>query len=251
MGERARGRSGEGEHTQRCASRKEANVPVASARRADAGAVSGKSYGGKSMSLYQRLFAHSLAWGDDAQHRIYGERKRRLFDGIGGTVVEIGPGTGVNLRYLPDGIRWIGLEPNPHMHGFIREKLTGREIDADLRSDPVGASGLPGDSADVVISTLVLCSVPDVRGALAEIRRILRPGGCFLFIEHVAAEKHTPLCWLQHGIRPIWKRVADGCRPDRETDVTLQEAGFSSLKMERFSIGLPPVSPHVMGWAVT
>lgn len=202
------------------------------------------------MSLYQRLFARSLSWGDDAQDRIYGGRKRRLFEGVDGTVVEIGPGTGVNLPYLPDGIRWIGLEPNPHMHGFIREKLTGREMDADLRSDPVGASGLPDDSADLVISTLVLCSVPDVRVALAEIRRILRPGGRLLFIEHVAADERTALCWLQHGIRPLWQTLADGCHPDRDTDAMLREAGFSSLEMEGFSIGLPSVSPHVMGWAV-
>jgi hypothetical protein len=77
------------------------------------------------MSLYQRFFAHTLAWGDDAQHRLYGDYKRSLFAGLEGTVVEIGPGTGVNLPYLPDGLRWIGLEPNPHMHGHIRGSTGG------------------------------------------------------------------------------------------------------------------------------
>lgn len=201
------------------------------------------------MSLYQRLFAHSLAWGDRAQDRIYGERKRRLFADLDGTVVEIGPGTGVNMPYLPDTIRWIGLEPNPHMHDFIEEKLAGREISAELRATPARESGCSENSVDVVISTLVLCSVPDVQEALAEIRRILRPGGRLLFIEHVAAEEHTPLCWLQHGIRPVWKALADGCNPDRNTDALLQEAGFSTVEMERFRVGLPVVSPHVMGTA--
>ena len=202
------------------------------------------------MSLYQRAFAHTLAWGDDAQRRLYGDHKRRLFADLEGTVVEIGPGTGVNLPYLPDGLRWIGLEPNPHMHSYIRERLAGRDLDTTLRTDPAQNTGLPDDSADAVISTLVLCSVPDVAGALTELRRILRPGGRFRFIEHVAAERHTPLCWFQRGIRPLWKAVADGCHPDRDTGTHLQQAGFSSVAFDRFSIGVPPVSPHIVGTAL-
>ena len=201
------------------------------------------------MSLYQRFFAHTLAWGDDAQHRIYGDYKRSLFAGLQGTVVEIGPGTGVNLPYLPDGLRWIGLEPNPHMHGHIRDRLAGRTLDAEIRTDPAQDTGLPDDSVDAVISTLVLCSVPDVADTLAELRRILRPGGRLLFIEHVAAEEHTPLCWVQHGIRPLWRAVADGCRPDRNTGAQLRRAGFSAVEFERFTIGVPPVSPHIVGTA--
>jgi len=201
------------------------------------------------MSLYQRFFAHTLAWGDDAQHRIYGARKQRLFADLTGTVVEIGPGTGVNLPYLPDDLRWIGLEPNPHLHGYIREHLAGRAVEATLRTDPAQDTELPACSVDTVISTLVLCSVPDVMETLAELRRILRPGGRLLFIEHVAAEAHTPLHWMQRGIRPLWKAVADGCHPDRDTGAMLQHAGFSSVAFDRFSIGVPPVSPHIIGVA--
>jgi len=202
------------------------------------------------MSLSKRLFAHTLAWGDDTQHRIYGDRKRQLFSDLAGTVVEIGPGTGVNLRYLPDSLRWIGLEPNPHMHGYIRDRLDGRAIDASLRTAPAQDTGLPDDSVDTVISTLVLCSVPDVADTLAEVRRILRPGGQLRFIEHVAADEHTLLCWFQHGIRPVWKTLADGCRPHRRTGAILQTAGFSSIEFERFRAGVPPVSPHISGTAV-
>ncbi len=201
------------------------------------------------MSLYQRFFAHTLAWGDDAQHRLYGEHKRQLFAGLEGTVVEVGPGTGVNLPYLPDHLRWIGLEPNPHMHDYIREQLDDRALDATLRTDPAQNTGLPADSVDAIISTLVLCSVPDVAETLAELRRVLRPGGRLLFIEHVAAERHTPLCWLQRGIRPLWKAIADGCHPDRNTGTQLRQAGFASVEIDRFSIGIPPVSPHIVGTA--
>jgi SAM-dependent methyltransferase len=201
------------------------------------------------MGLYQKLFAHGLALGDDTQHRIYGERKRQLFAGLEGTVVEIGPGTGVNLPYLPDDLRWIGLEPNPHMHDFLRDQLANRNLDASLRTDPAQNTGLPDACADVVISTLVLCSVPSLDDTLAELRRILKPGGRLLFIEHVAAPHDTWLYTLQRGIRPVWTRLADGCHPDRETGAALQRAGFSSVSFDRFDTSLPVVSPHVMGVA--
>jgi len=202
------------------------------------------------MGFYQKLFAHGLALGDPAQHRLYGDRKRRLFADVEGTVVEIGPGTGVNLPYLPDGIRWVGLEPNPHMHDYLWDRLTGRAIDASLRAAPAQDTGLRTDYADVVISTLVLCSVPTLESALAELRRILRPDGQFLFIEHVAAPPDSWLARLQRGIRPVWRRLADGCHPDRDTGTVLKNAGFSSVDYERFDTGLPVVSPHIMGRAV-
>ena len=202
------------------------------------------------MGLYRKLFAHGLALGDDAQHRIYGEKKRRLFADLHGTIVEIGPGTGVNLPYLPDGLRWIGLEPNPHMHSFLREQLAERGIEGELRTSPAQDTGLPTASADVVISTLVLCSVPDLEETLAELRRILKPGGRLLFIEHVAAPRDTWLYTLQRGVRPVWRRLGDGCHPDRDTGAALEAAGFSSVEYERFDTGLPVVSPHIMGTAV-
>ena len=202
------------------------------------------------MGFYQKLFAHGLALGDSAQHRLYGDRKRKLFSDVEGTVVEIGPGTGVNLPYLPDGIRWVGLEPNPHMHDFLWDRLTGRAIDAHLRTDPAQDTGLRDDYADVVISTLVLCSVPALEPTLAELRRILRPDGRLLFIEHVAASPDTWLYTLQRGIRPVWRRLADGCHPDRDTGAALEAAGFSSVTYERFDTGLPVVSPHIVGTAM-
>jgi SAM-dependent methyltransferase len=202
------------------------------------------------MSLYQRLFAHGLALGDDAQHRLYGNRKRALFADLTGTVVEIGPGTGINLPYLPRGIRWIGVEPNPHMHAFIRETAAEQDIRVELHTAFASETGLPSDCADAVISTLVLCSVPDLDAALAEIKRILKPGGRFVFIEHVAAPDDSWLRTLQRGVKPLWKPLADGCQPDRETAQAIERAGFADVRYDAFRADLPVVSPHVMGTAV-
>ena len=203
------------------------------------------------MSWYQKLFAHGLALGDDAQHHIYGARKRALFADLSGTIVEIGPGTGVNIPYLPDGIRWIGLEPNTHMHGFLRDALATRDWEAEIRTASAQQTGLPDACADAVVSTLVLCSVPDLDATLAEIQRILKPGGHFYFIEHVAATTGTWLRLLQCLIKPVWRPLGDGCHPDRETGAALERAGFASVAYDRFETGLPVVSPHIIGIATT
>jgi len=201
------------------------------------------------MSLSKWLFAHSLAWGDDTQHRLYGERKRQLFRDLSGTVVEIGPGTGVNLPYFPRDLTWVGLEPNPYMHGYLYDRLADHPLDADLRSEPAQNTSLPDNYADAVVSTLVLCSVPDVREALTELRRILKPEGRILFIEHVAAPSDSWLCSCQQSIEPLWRRLCDGCRPDRDTEQALRDR-FAHVSVERFRTGLPVVSPHIMGTAV-
>nr|WP_258096782.1 class I SAM-dependent methyltransferase [Salinibacter sp. 10B] len=115
------------------------------------------------------------------------------------------------------------MEPNPHMHSFLQEQLAERDMEGELRTSPAQDTGLPTASADIVISTLVLCSVPDLEETLAELRRILKPGGRLLFIEHVAAP--------------------------RNTGAVLDAAGFGAVTYERFDTGLPVVSPHIMGTA--
>lgn len=201
------------------------------------------------MGWYQRLFARLLAWGDDTQHAVYGDRKRALFADLRGTVVEIGPGTGVNLPYYPREIRWIGLEPNPHMHKFLRTQAAAHVQQAEIRTASAEQTGLPSGSADAVISTLVLCSVEDIETVLRETRRILKPGGRFYFIEHVAAPEGSWLRTLQRGIKPLWRPLADGCRPDRTTGTAIDNAGFAHVEYESFRADVPVVSPHIMGVA--
>lgn len=201
------------------------------------------------MGLYQRVFARLMACGDRAQHQMYSSYKRGLFADLEGTVVEIGPGTGVNFMYYPPGIRWIGLEPNVHMHEHLYRQMRGRKIDADLRATTLEEAQLPAGSADAVVSTLVLCSVSNLDAALQEIRRVLKPGGRFYFIEHVVEPRYFWRRLVQHSIRPAWQLLADGCRPNRDTGAAIQQAGFRSVRYQHMRTGTPVISPHIIGIA--
>ncbi|PEN08318.1 SAM-dependent methyltransferase [Longimonas halophila] len=202
------------------------------------------------MSLRQLIFAKGLRRIDAMQHAVYAAHKTRLLGGLRGTVVEIGPGTGLNLAYLNRDVTYVGLEPNRHLHARIRAQMRTHGIGGRVLANPVEAEALPPQCADVVISTLVLCSVPNVAAALASIRRLLRPGGRFVFIEHIAAEDHSWPRLVQDRITPLWHRCLDGCHPNRATDRAIRQAGFQEVAMTHFSVGVPVIRPHCAGYAV-
>jgi ubiquinone/menaquinone biosynthesis C-methylase UbiE len=181
------------------------------------------------------------------------ERKRALFASVSGSVMEIGPGTRANLEYMPEGCRWIGIEPNQYMHEQLREKANRHNMEAEFAVASAEGNELGDETIDCVVSTLVLCSVADQSRVLAEVKRVLKPGGRFYFIEHVAAPKKTWLRLSQRAIRPVWSFLGDGCCPDRETNVAIERAGFGSLDMTCFRVPreiMPRfASPHIMGIA--
>jgi ubiquinone/menaquinone biosynthesis C-methylase UbiE len=198
---------------------------------------------------YKRIFAWLLAHGTPKYDRAVADRKRALFADLKGDVLEIGPGTGINLSYYPAGIHWMGIEPNPFMHPYLQKEAERLGLNIDLRRGDAEQLEIRDNSIDVVISTLVLCSVADLNSALREILRVLKPGGRFIFMEHVAAPPGTLLCRLQRGIRPVWKVVADGCRPDRETLAAIENAGFASVSCQDFRAPVPIFGPHIAGVA--
>jgi SAM-dependent methyltransferase len=199
--------------------------------------------------LYHRVHALFMANGTERYEQIVAQRKRALFSDLHGTVLEIGPGAGPNLRYYPPDATWIGVEPNLHMHPYLRQEAgrLGRAI--TIETGTADRLPAPDASVDAVVSTLVLCSVPDQAATLAEIRRVLKPGGRFLFIEHVAAPPGSRLRRIQGLIRPLWSAFADGCHPDRDTGAALDAAGFKRVRYQPFNIPAPIIGPHIMGVA--
>jgi ubiquinone/menaquinone biosynthesis C-methylase UbiE len=153
-------------------------------------------------------------------------RRRELLAAASGRVVELGAGTGLNLRHYPGGLdELILVEPDAAM----RQRLARRLRRAKRTAEIVGASAeqLPfGDhSVDTVVATLVLCTVDDPRLALQEITRVLRPDGKLLFLEHVRASTPRLARW-QHRLREPWRQFACGCRCDRETVELMRACGF-------------------------
>jgi SAM-dependent methyltransferase len=178
-------------------------------------------------------------------------RKQRVFTDLPGEIVELGPGVGANFRYLPPGTRVIAVEPNPAMHSRLRARAVRHKIELELH-DVVGEQlDLPDASAEMVISSLVLCTVPDPARVLAEIQRVLRPGGRYAFAEHVGAKGRPVLRRVQRVVRRPWAWMFEGCSCERDLADLIARAGFASADIEEYHIHSPilPFNTHVAGVA--
>ncbi len=201
--------------------------------------------------LRQKLFAKSFSKKEKLSDQIYGDVKRELFSDISGIVLEIGPGTGSNFFYYPSGISWVGIEPNVFMNKFLKEKINGRnDIKSEIKIGSAENIDLPDSSVDFIVSTLVLCSVKDVNKVLAEIKRILKPGGKFIFIEHVVAPKKTFLHFFQNILTPFFKITADNCHLNRDI-LSYIKNNFNEVEYNEFipKYKLGFLTPHIIGYA--
>lgn len=183
-----------------------------------------------------------------------GEHRDRLLEGLRGRVVEIGPGNGLNFRHLPERVEeLLAVEPEPYLRARAREAAAAAPVPVTVVEGEATSIPAEDETFDAAITSLVLCSVPDQAAALAEIRRVVRPGGELRFYEHVRAR--TPgLRRVQRVLdRTVWPRFAAGCHTARETEAAITAAGFEVLTSERFRFpdaGPPiPTAPHVLGRA--
>jgi ubiquinone/menaquinone biosynthesis C-methylase UbiE len=184
-----------------------------------------------------------------------GEYRRRLLAGIAGRVVEIGAGTGTNFPLYPAGVtEVVAVEPEPRLRELAER--AARDAAVPVVVVPGVAARLPAaeGSFDAAVSALVLCSVPDQAAALAELHRVLRPGGRLYFWEHVRAETAV-LAGAQRLLdATVWPVVGGGCHTSRDTAASIEAAGFTIGRLERLRFPdsrlVMPTSPHVLGVAV-
>jgi ubiquinone/menaquinone biosynthesis C-methylase UbiE len=202
------------------------------------------------MSIRHRLFAALYdRMNAAAERRWKGKHRADLLADARGVVLEIGGGTGANLPYYRDVERLVIAEPDPFMRKKLGPKLAQACVPVEVSEADAQRLPFADESFDTVVSTLVFCTIPDPRAALAEIRRVLRPGGRLLFLEHVRGEGRVAR-W-QDRIQPFWSWWVPGCHPNRNTVSIIEAAGFLIEKLERFE---PPVplsnfTPHVQGAA--
>jgi ubiquinone/menaquinone biosynthesis C-methylase UbiE len=194
--------------------------------------------------LYDRMLARTEAAG-------LGDHRQELLATARGDVLEIGAGTGTNLLYYGEGVRSLTLtEPEKPMTRRLEKRIHERRPDANLVLAPAEDLPFDDDSFDTAVSTLVLCTVDDQPRSLRELRRVLRPGGRLLFIEHVRSDDEK-LARLQDRMFPINVRVAHGCHCNRPTLESIRTAGFEVTELAHDTLKhVPPfVRPLIVGVA--
>ena len=203
------------------------------------------------MTLSKRLFA---AWYDLLNSGVEGRvvpYRKRTAGNAWGDVLEIGGGTGANLPYYPESANITFIEPDTHMVRKLRRNIVRHKRSAAIVQQ--GGESLPFADAsfDTVVTTLVLCMVSDADAVVREARRVLRPGGAFLFYEHVISPRPRGR-WWQHRLNPAWKCLTTGCNLNRDLTASIRNAGFTSVELEAFnlSVCLPVTIPNIVGIAI-
>lgn len=182
----------------------------------------------------------------------YGERKRKLLAGHPQTIVEIGAAYGANFRYLRTGTKVIVIEPNESYNRLLQKRAERYDIEIEIHNSGAEVIGLTSNSVEMVLSSLVLCTVDSPDQVLSEIKRILKKEGQFVFVEHVKANHRSWICWIQNFVKKPWRWVFDGCHVTRNTGKRIRETSFSRVKIEKFNSKtlFVPIIPHVSGIAV-
>jgi SAM-dependent methyltransferase len=202
--------------------------------------------------VHHPIFARLYARMSVGMEREVADKRRTLLEGLGGRVIEVGAGNGLNFRHYPATVEQVvAVEPEPYLRALAstaaqRAPVPVEVVDGTADHLPVA----PGFDAGV--ASLVLCSVPDQAIALAELFRVIRPGGELSFFEHVLAPE-PGLARVQRLLDPVWHRIAGGCHANRDTLAAIGTAGFVVDRLQRFrfpTTQVPsPTAPHVLGSA--
>jgi ubiquinone/menaquinone biosynthesis C-methylase UbiE len=195
-------------------------------------------------AIYDRAFAAT----EEAGLR---EMRREALSTASGRTIDLGAGTGANLALYPPAVGELVLaEPDPHMLKKLRAKVGEAGIAAEVVEAPAERLPFEDSSFDTAVFTLVLCTAPDPRAALAEVARVLRPGGKLLFLEHVRAEDPGLARWQDRLEKP-WRFIGDGCHCNRDTVATIESSPLTVEQVEKGQLPKAPplVRPLVRGSA--
>ncbi|MER7515623.1 class I SAM-dependent methyltransferase [Streptomyces sp. NPDC126499] len=183
------------------------------------------------------------------------EHRGRLLDGLAGEVIEVGAGNGLNFRHCPPGVtRLVAVEPEPNLRRMAEREARRAPVPVEVEAARAERLPFPDASFDAAVVCLVLCSVAAPDRALAELHRVLRPGGQLRFFEHVRADSPA-MRRVQRALdATVWPRLAGGCHTGRDTLTALVTAGFALGTVDRFAFPrtrVPlPTATHILGTAV-
>lgn len=182
-----------------------------------------------------------------------GEQRDELLAGLSGRVVEIGAGNGMNFRHYPATVdEVVALEPEAYLREKAKNAALSASVRVSVRDGVAEPLPLEGESFDAAVASLVLCTVPDPRRALSELRRVLKPSGELRFLEHVRSESPRK-ARVQERLDSsgIWPRLGGGCHCARDTVAAIRAAGFEVERVRSFALGPSWIhtNPHVIGVA--
>jgi ubiquinone/menaquinone biosynthesis C-methylase UbiE len=200
---------------------------------------------------FARMYLRSAA---SAEQRGATHHRERLLEGLRGTVVEVGAGHGLNFaHYPPEVTELVAIEPEPTLRAQAETAAEAASVPIRVLAGVADELPLADSSADAVVASLVLCSVPDQQKALTEIRRVLRPGGELRFYEHVVPRRQPKRLLSQLIDRSgLWPAISGNCHLARDTTEAIMQAGFDIHEIERFGFSaapFQPLIPHILGVA--
>ena len=198
---------------------------------------------------FARAYARAVA---GMNRRGGAEHRRRLLAGLLGSVIEVGAGEGSSFALYPAAVTDVlAVEPDDYLRSLAEVQAASAPVPVVVVAGSAERIPVPDASADAVVCSLVLCSVADQGPALAEIFRVLRPGGTLAYYEHVRSDRRL-LAAAEDVLTPVWQRMAGGCHPNRDTLEAVRAAGFQVTDNERFAFApqalTPPVA-HILGHA--
>ena len=196
------------------------------------------------MGFYSRVLMPRLLDWSMSGESVSGYRQSLLAD-VKGEVLEIGFGTGLNLRYYPEAVqRLTAVDPNPGMNAIAKKRIAASDLPVDIQVLSSEALPMTDNTFDSVVSTWTLCSIPKIEPTLEEIHRVLKPDGRFFFIEHGRSPDLSIQIW-QERLNPIQKVIADGCHLNRPMQA-LVERYFKVVTLDCFyADGFPRVAGYL------